>query len=243
MDYDRDSKASDPVIAGVQNAASELEFGTPISVLFLLDLPLPAGTIPELIPNPGWLKPQTLFSKPYRAEVKIRQSCKAGSLLKGLTVSQQAGKPRVRYNTSEPLQAGDRHPAYDLEPSPTAICNYRPAPGRVSRLMEIRFQTRQRQAVELWAKCSVPRNPGNTTGSMSIQRLGNPSRTGLIVETRKNFDGWFARMHKRLRDGMTLSLNYDGKMLFRQYERMYFHNVKPGSDGRIRALSFLREVD
>jgi len=163
----------------------------------------------------------------------VKAERKAGSLLKGLTVSQQAGKPRVRYSTPEHSK-----PETATLPLTWSIANV-PAVidqlQQVSRLINTGYPLRQ--AVD-------------TLGTISTKKSGEYSwvnvykawadKQGFTVETRKKHDGWFARMHKLLRDSDYPVTN--GKMLFRQYERMYFHNVKPGTDGRIRALRFFSNL-
>ena len=163
------------------------------------------------------------------AEVKIRQA--DGTIRSGLTVSEQKGKPRVRYNTP-------RHkvPETATLPITWSLANCDPIltlMEEITRKMDAGFTLKQ---------------AANTSG----ESVGAGNKTNWLeifnaYESKQNwshlsadqFRCWFKRMLAIVRDDANPC--YDGNTLMRQYERKHFVKGSKGSAEK-RALAFFEKL-
>lgn len=163
----------------------------------------------------------------------VRQAREQGAIAAGLTVSKQGSRPRCRFST----------PAHTKPETATLPITWSLANAaviiqqleEVTKMMEsghgLKTSVDSLQTIEATSTSSYPWTEVYEKWVIN---------QGYTVETRKKYDGWFKRMYQLLRDHNRPVIN--GKMLFRQYESKYFHDINPGSDGRTRPLCFFSSL-
>ena len=159
----------------------------------------------------------------------VKDARAKGKLLKGLTVSQQAGKPRIRY-----LAPGADKPQTGTLPMTWELANCSQileSLEAVSRLLE------NGQTVKESCQSFIKRSDTDD-GQYNWRAVYSDwlTRKHRSLESEKKFDGWFDRFLKITSNPNTPCHN--GAAIMTQYSRLYFGNLAPGSDGRRRPLAF-----
>ena len=183
--------------------------------------------------DPLFQMPQTADPLQAWLTQEVKEARKSGKLLKGLTVSQQAGKARVRYvaTGADKPQTGTLPITWELANGAQILTSLE----SVSRLVA------NGQTVK--ESCSGFIKPTNKTGSQYDWREVYRdwlSRKRRSLESMRKFDSWFDRFIKLLSNPGAPCHN--GSAIMTQYAKTYFVKLEPGSDGRARPLAFFESL-
>ena len=164
---------------------------------------------------------------------KIKEERDAKRIVPYLSVSEQKGKPRVKYRTPE--HSKPETATLQLKWNADNIAAIIDQLAQASLLLEQGH--RLSDAVN-----SLQLVSANEEGIYNWSKVYElwAEKQGFSIQTRKKYDGWYARMHQLLRNSDFPVSN--GKQLFRQYERLYLADVKHGTDGRSRPLGFFSNL-